>query len=109
MPGFEFALHFVERAKTLQSYDELASLLEEATRAMGFSYFALVHHVDLKRASPATMRIENYPAAWADYFVDQCLFADDPIHRACLVSGVGFNWDDVPQRIRMTRRQWSIL
>jgi LuxR family quorum-sensing system transcriptional regulator CciR len=109
MPGFELALNFVERAKTVQSHDELASLLEEATLAMGFSYFALVHHVDLKRASPATMRIENYPPEWVGYFLEHRLFAEDPIHRACLVSRVGFSWAEVPKRIRMTRRQWSIL
>ena len=109
MPGFELALTFVERAKTLQSRDELALLLKEATLAMGFSYYALVHHVDLKRASPATMRIENYPADWAGYFVEQGLFADDPIHRACLLSSVGFCWAEVPKKIPMTRRQWSIL
>jgi LuxR family quorum-sensing system transcriptional regulator CciR len=109
MPSFELALSFVERAKVVRSIEDLAALLEEATLAMGFAYFALVHHVDLKRASPATMRIDNYPADWASYFIEHRLFADDPIHRACLVSSVGFRWTEVPEKIQMTRRQWSIL
>ncbi len=109
MPRFKIAQQFVERAEATQSKSDLLRLLEDASFEMGFRYFALIHHVDLRREASHTIRLENYPRDWAEYFVDNQLYADDPIHRACLVSAVGFSWREVPRKISMTSRQWTIL
>jgi len=109
MPRMEAARELVRRIQTVSSQEELGLILDDICKEMGFRYFALVHHTDLRRASPHVIRIENYPRAWAEYFVENQLFADDPIHRACLVSAAGFSWSEVSTKISMTRRQWSIL
>jgi LuxR family quorum-sensing system transcriptional regulator CciR len=109
MPRFELAQRFVDHSQGLQSLTELRSVLDQICREMGFRYYALVHHTDLRRGSPHVVRIENYPREWAEYFVENQLYADDPIHRACLVSAVGFSWSEVSTKILMAHRQWSIL
>jgi LuxR family transcriptional regulator, quorum-sensing system regulator CciR len=109
MPRFEIAEQFIELARASQTCSELFDLLQSASCEIGFRHFALVHHADLRQASPHVVRIENYPREWAEYFVENRLYADDPIHRACLVSAVGFSWSEVSTKISMGRRQWSIL
>jgi len=109
MPRLDVAKQFVELARLSRTQSELARLLEDASIEIGCRYFALVHHVDLRRASPDIIRLDNYPASWASHFVENVLYAEDPIHRACLTSNVGFTWVDVPKIIAVTGQQRSIL
>lgn len=109
MPRLEIAQQFVDQARISQTQSELARLLEDGSAEIGFHYFALVHHVDLRRASANIIRLENYPAPWASHFVENGLYAEDPIHRACLTSNVGFAWTEVSRMIAITGRQRSIL
>lgn len=109
MPGIELSTSFLERSKTLQSRDELALLLEEVTLALGFSYFALVHHTDLRQAGQQSIQIHNYPNSWATRFIEDGMHAEDPVHQACLRSNVGFAWSELSSLIPLTRRQRTIL
>jgi len=100
MPRLDIVRAFVEQSGATKSNAELLRLLEDAASEMGFRYFAMVHHVDLRRASSHIIRLENYPESWASYFVEHGLFAEDPIHQACLTSNMGFAWADVSKRMR---------
>jgi LuxR family quorum-sensing system transcriptional regulator CciR len=103
------AQRFVELASSVASLSDLSNLLEAVCLEIGFTYFALVHHADLRDPSPKIIRLYNYPCAWVEYFIANGLFADDPIHLASLLSSVGFSWEEVPAKIRITNRQREIL
>jgi LuxR family quorum-sensing system transcriptional regulator CciR len=109
MPRIEVAEQFLEQAQALETKSELFQLLADVSIEIGFQHFALVHHVDLRSPSPHVIHLDNYPASWASYFIQNRLYVDDPIHRACLTSNVGFAWANVPRMIRVTNRQRSIL
>jgi LuxR family quorum-sensing system transcriptional regulator CciR len=109
MSSLKIAQDFVEQARLAQSALDLFHLLEDATREIGFSYFALVHHTDLRDSTPQIVKLYNYPSAWVEYFVNNALYAEDPIHLASLLSNVGFSWTEVPNKIRITNRQHKIL
>ncbi len=109
MSRLQVAEQFLRRVRDSKDQAELKSLVDDVTREIGFQHFALVHHVDLGRASPYVIRLENYPPGWVEYFIEHKLYADDPIHRACLVSAVGFSWAEVSEKISLTKRQSSIL
>ena len=109
MSKLDVAHSFIQRAQASHTDLELRQLLEDVTFEFGFRYFALVHHVDLRRQSPDAFRLENYPQAWSSHFVEKGLYAEDPIHRACLRSNIGFTWAEVPRKIPITTRQRSIL
>lgn len=109
MSRFKVVEQFIAQAKSSQSQAELRTLLEASVREIGFTYFALVHHADLRTPRPTIIRLDNYPAEWSDYFIENALYADDPIHLASLHSNVGFVWSEVPRKIRLTRRQQEIL
>ncbi len=88
---------------------DLSDVLSECSRAMGFRYFALAHHIDFA-SSPATgIRLHNYPAEWQHWFDARRLGRVDPIHRASHVANFGFNWSLVPQMIELTQGDREVL
>jgi LuxR family quorum-sensing system transcriptional regulator CciR len=109
MPSFDLANRFVEKAAMVRNNGELSRLIEDVAIELGFHYFALVHHADLRDHSPNIVSLHNYPPAWAEYFIENTLYSDDPIHVACLLSNVGFSWEELSNKIRITTRQRTIL
>jgi LuxR family quorum-sensing system transcriptional regulator CciR len=100
---------FAERALAIKSEGELVRLLEDITAEMGFHYFALVNHVDLRSPRKNIIRFDNYPTSWARHFITEGLYAHDPILQASLTSNVGFAWVEVPRMINITSRHATIL
>ena len=99
---------FVRDARQLQTEDELALALKEVAGDLGCRYFALTHHLDVRRSSSA-IRIHNYPAGWAEWFDEQALGASDPVHRASNVTSVGFAWSRLGEMIVLTQSDRRIL
>lgn len=103
------ARDFAVQALGIRTKAELGLALEACTAELGFRYFAMLHHVDLRRRPGAMVHIDNYPAGWAEYFIEARLFLHDPILRASLSTNIGFTWEDVATLIRMGARQHRIL
>ena len=99
---------FVRDVREIGSEVELASALADITRDLGFAYFALTHHVDVRRSN-AAIRIHNYPDGWADWFDEQSLGGFDPVHRASNMTGIGFAWSELPGMISLTAEDRRIL
>ena len=66
---------FLERTWALQTTDELARLLDDITAEIGFHYFALINHVDLRLPKENIIRFDNYPDSWTTHFVANGLYA----------------------------------
>jgi LuxR family quorum-sensing system transcriptional regulator CciR len=109
MSRLDVVEQFIALARAAQTHSELFDLLETSVREIGFAYFALVHHADLRDQRSKIIRLYNYPSAWVDYFIANALYAEDPIHIASLHSNVGFRWSDISDKIQLTRRQHRIL
>ena len=100
---------FMEHTWTLQTKSDLVRLLEDVTAEIGFHYFALINHVDLRLPKENIIRFDNYPDSWAKHFVANGLYVHDPILQASLTSNFGFAWSDVPKMINITNRHRKIL
>src|SRR5262249_25703694 len=99
---------FVRAISNLESEAELAGALGEISIELGFRYFALTHHVDIRRSGSA-VRIHNYPGGWADWFDGQALGRSDPVHRASNGRSVGFAWSSLERMIVLTDGDRRIL
>src|SRR5256885_10116662 len=99
---------FVRDVRELESEEALAGALADVSRDLGCRYFALTHHVDVRRSS-AAIRIHNYPDGWAEWFDDQDLGAVDPVHRATNVTSVGFIWSKLPEMIPLTDKDRRVV
>jgi len=106
---FERVGAFVEDVQALSSPSELASVLTDIARELGFTYFAVVHHIDLSNSAEPAIRIHNYPDEWERYYDRQQLGRTDPVHRACQMTLVGFAWSQLPRMIPLTRSDHRVL
>ena len=99
---------FVRDIQAVGSEDELAAALADIAGDLGFRFFALTHHVDV-RDQNGTVRLHNYPAGWEEWFDEQHLGATDPVHRASHVTSVGFSWSKLDRMIQVTDQDRRIL
>lgn len=84
--------------------EELAAVLADMTRHMGFARFALTHH-----AQHPPIRMSNYPEEWVDYFDRNRLGPSDPVHRASHGTGAGFCWSQLSDLIELTAADQQLL
>jgi LuxR family transcriptional regulator, quorum-sensing system regulator CciR len=116
MPGVQGSMRSFDRAESFldgfadaRSETELADVLSVVARELGFSYFALTHHVDIRRAPQPAIRLHNYPEEWAEYYDDNRLGLSDPVHRASHLTSVGFAWSDLSRLIDLTQGDREML
>jgi len=100
---------FMEFVAAASSPTDIADALGEVTRRIGCDYYALTHHVDLLAVPGSTIRLDNYPSRWVEYFDRNGLAAADPVHRASQRTAAGFAWRKVPQMIPMTVQDHQIF
>ena len=105
---FDRIRNFIDEVSVLKTEQELADLLDELTRDLGFRYFALTHHVDPRKAC-AAIRIHNYPPGWEQWFDDRGLGRTDPVHRASHMTSIGFAWSSLDRLIALTRVDREVL
>jgi LuxR family quorum-sensing system transcriptional regulator CciR len=103
------ATPFLERVIAAKTADDLAQTLALMCHALGFHYYALSHHVDVRHAGAKAIRLHNYPSGWADYYDANALGVSDPVHRASHVTSIGFKWSQIPTMIRLTRQDRRVL
>ncbi|WP_052028240.1 autoinducer binding domain-containing protein [Sphingobium sp. C100] len=100
---------FCAVARAASTSHALLQAVEEITAAMGFRYFALVHHIDLLNPAGTAVRLVNYPRDWVDAFEEGRLYAADPIHRASHSTTIGFAWSKVAAMISLHPRDYAVL
>lgn len=95
--------------QTARTESDLHAALEFATCTLGFSGFAMGHHVDLARPPEDAISLSTYSKSWVSHHVGRRYYSDDPIHIASTKTVVGFLWRDVGNFIRLTPRHKQIL
>jgi LuxR family quorum-sensing system transcriptional regulator CciR len=100
---------FVRDVSLVQTEAELGDLLADVSGDLGFAFFALTHHVDMRRAPRPAIRLANYPPDWIDYFDEQRLGPSDPVHRASQLTSIGFPWSRLSNLITLTPRDREVL
>ena len=103
------AADFVSAGRRAESLGDLGSLLSLATRALGFTYYAMVHHGSLCTHDGAQLALVDYPESWRERFDTEGLHRFDPVQAACRHQLVGFAWSDLRKAARLTPRQDGIL
>lgn len=105
---FSDVQEFVRHTRTLSTFAELENALDGTTRALGFQYFALMHHV----ADPLALHaahISNYPQSWVEEVIENAYWADDPVALACQRSVASFAWSELDDLLPLSQRQHEIL
>lgn len=91
------------------SIDVLRETLAKIAREIGFDYFALAEHIDLRNPQARPLQIHNYPRGWAAFYIDRELGPRDPIRRASHRTHLGFNWARIPEFLVLTPADKIVL
>lgn len=100
---------FLASFRNARSLDDLLESLKRATATLGFSQFAMGHHVDLTSPPQGAIRISTYNEDWISHGLERQYFVEDPIHIASTRTVNGFLWHDVGKLINLTARHKQIL
>jgi LuxR family quorum-sensing system transcriptional regulator CciR len=109
MPGVLDINEFLEAFRNVTNESSLLEALDRVTWSLGFTGFALGHHVDLSRGAADAIRLTNYADDWVAHVIDRGYFADDPIHLASTRTANGFAWHEVDRFISLSPRHKQIL
>jgi len=101
--------NLIERIKAASCEDELFNLLDEGTQFIGFTQFALGHHVDLNQPPDTAIRLTNYNPSWVRESIGRKYYRNDPVHRASVLDNAPFAWGDLKHMIKLTSKQDDIL
>jgi len=88
---------------------DLGTLLDHLVRELGFDHFALLHHASLASRAPGLIRIDTYPDGWESELAEHGLIGADPVHHASLRTNIGFAWSELPELVRLGRREREVL
>lgn len=100
---------FEAEAALCQIDADLAALLGDATRELGFDHFALLHHAALESHDPRLIRLDSYPAGWERELAASGLLGADPVHHASVRTNIGFAWAELPAIVPLARRARELL
>lgn len=100
---------YVRRLSSIAGEDDLFAVLDDFTRELGFSQFALGHNIDLTRPPADAIRLTSYNPDWVERVAEQGYLPDDPIHAASMRRVAGFLWHEAVASLALTERQDRIL
>lgn len=102
-------IEFMDSCRAITDETGLRDMLGQMTRELGFNQYALLHHVDLVRPPAHSITLMGYEDGWMERILRYRYFRDDPILAASNRRLTGFGWREVPDIIRLSRRQRRIL
>lgn len=105
----ELTARLVGELRSIKTRGELVTLMEAVTREMGFRYYALAHHDDLRQHRTDRVDLHDYPAMIIDHLIGQHRYRRDPVIRGCLFAGGAFLWSELPRIIDLDRHDRSSL
>lgn len=100
---------FTVEATEAKTIDALREILSRISCQLGFDYFALAEHIDLRNPQMSPLQIHNYPSGWAAYYIDRDLGPRDPIRRASHRTNLGFSWASIPRFLTLTAADRAVL
>lgn len=93
---------FRDLVSAAENLDGLGTAISRITRAMGFDYYAIGHHLDWGDGVENAFRLQNYPTRWVSYYDGNHYGGRDPVHRAAGRAQRGFLWREAAEIIEMT-------
>jgi LuxR family transcriptional regulator, quorum-sensing system regulator CciR len=104
--SLEYRLKSIQAAICL---NDLKLVLAVVSAEMGFTYFALTHHLHPNSWRDLKIALHNYPQEWVDFYKDLKLYKHDPILHACSLTTIGFVWNELPSIVDMTEQRLDVL
>ncbi len=100
---------FIGEVRRIQDTFGLNGLVGAIAREMGFRFYGLAHHDDLRTPRPDRVLLSHYPSAVVERLQHNQRYRRDPMVRASARAGGAFLWSEVGQLIRVDRQDLAAL
>jgi len=100
---------FLEAMHDAKTTSDLEAIMAEWTSMIGFSRFAMGHHVDLARPPDNAIRLTNYHPDWIEQSVERSVLIVDPVQEVSARAHRPFQWSEVDRFINLSDAQRVIL
>src|SRR3546814_4859869 len=77
--------------------------MDDIGRMIGFRYWSLIHHDDLRRPEAGRVNVKQYPAGAVQRIIGECRYRRDPIVRGCIFADSAFVWSELHRHIVLDR------
>lgn len=98
-----------ERLRAAVTIDEISIVLGLVARNLGFTFHALVHHVDFTRPPDEFLFLQNYPPAWVSAYARSGLYRYDPAQRLAATRPASFAWADLGHVTPLSRDELRLM
>lgn len=102
--SLSFAGDIILALREASSFNDIRLAMEAASNEMGFRFWALIHHDDLRCECPERVNLMDYPPGAIHRIIDECHYRRDPIVRGCLYAGGAFIWSQLDRIMTLDRR-----
>lgn len=103
------AAAMIEALSRASDENALGTLMQAITRELGFRFFALIHHDDLRGHPPDRVMLLDYPEPIRERIIDRGRWRGDPVIRACPFAGRAFLWSELPSFVELDRNDQRCL
>lgn len=86
------------------NWSTLRSVTRDFTDAMGFRYYALITHEDLREPGPGAVDLREYAEGAVHRIIRECGYLRDPIVRGAIFADSAFLWSELRQIIELDHR-----
>lgn len=76
-------------------WEQLRSVVRDFSDEMGFRFFAIVTHQDLREQQPGAVDLRDYAEGAVRRIIGECGFRRDPVMRACIFADSAFLWSEL--------------
>ena len=92
---FSLADEFLKAVRQTEDWMQLWAVMRGISDELGFRYFALVTHDDLRDPGTGKVDLRDYPDAAAARIIGQGRFRRDPVMRGCIFADAAFLWSEL--------------
>ena len=105
---FDVVQEFVESCSRIDTMADLRLAIENNCRALGFNFFAVVHHIRFGRPSTDKVRLSNYPLEWLAKLRENEQF-QEPVLKAAERTSSGFLWSRLHEHVALGERELQYM
>lgn len=102
--AFAFADDILRAIRGTSDWAGLRTVARDFTDELGFRYYALITHEDLRAPGPGKVDLREYAEGAVLRIIEQCGYRRDPIMRAALFADGAFLWSELRRLIKLDHR-----
>lgn len=102
--AFALADDILRAIRGASDWAGLRSVVRDFTDEMGFRYYALITHEDLRQPGPGAVDLRDYAEGATRRIIGECGYLRDPVIRGAIFAECAFPWSELRRLITLDHK-----